>query len=81
MRVTQRARVRASADNSQMSKSRSGPAVDRIKVIQRTSPLPHSEAFMVTGTNVKAASDPSGQQLEERKRELIEEFVKAHGIQ
>src|SRR6516165_4191693 len=25
--------------------------------------------------------DPSGQQLEERKRQLIEEFVKAHGIQ
>ncbi len=64
-----------------MRESRSGPAVDRIQVIQRTSPLPRSEAFIVTGTNVKAASDPSGQQLEERKRQLIEEFVKAHGIQ
>ena len=64
-----------------MRESRSGPAVDRIQVIQRTSPLPRSEAFVVTDTNVKAASDPSGQQLEERKRQLIEEFVKAHGIQ
>jgi hypothetical protein len=62
--------------------ARTGPAFgEKIPVKRLTRPLPPSGAFRVTGTNVKAASDPSREQLEERKRQLIGEFLKAHGIE
>jgi hypothetical protein len=54
---------------------------EKVPVKQLSKPLPRYGAFRVTGTNVKAASDPAQQQLEERKRQLIEEFLEAHGIQ
>jgi hypothetical protein len=62
--------------------ARNQPAFgENIPVKRLNSPLRRAVKFEATSANVKAASDPARLQQEERKDQLIEEFLKAHGIQ
>jgi hypothetical protein len=60
-----------------MKASGNQPVGKNIPVKRLSSPFPPAGHLKVT---VKVARDLAGQQLEERKRRLIEEFLKAHGI-
>lgn len=80
----------SSSDRQQLNKqvsdvlkvSRNQPTFgQKIPVKRLSSPLPRVVRFTVTSTNVKTAADPARRQQEERKHQLVEEFLKARGIQ
>jgi hypothetical protein len=65
-----------------MREPRRQPAFgEAIEVKQLGSPFPRADRFKVTAKNVKAVPDPASQAKKAKKHQLIDEFLKARGIQ
>lgn len=86
---TAKIRKLSASDRRQLNKqisdllnvSRNQPTFGEKIPVKQISPLPPAVRPKVTNTVVKVAADPAWRQQEERKQRLIEEFLKAHGVE